>query len=134
MDKVTRNIMLGTIVVLGGLTCIPQRTLCFPMGGTDKRIKADLRSLETVIQSETGALPKSLQQLMETDPPFVDRVPFDPWGNPYFFATVADCDLVTLATWGRDAMPGGVGDDADTVRVFVPHGKSIGPTSRSLPR
>ncbi|PUA20199.1 type II secretion system major pseudopilin GspG [Glaciimonas sp. PCH181] len=44
---------------------------------------------------------------------YIDKVPNDPWGNPYQFLAPGikgECDVLSL---GADGLPGGEGNDAD---------------------
>ena len=45
------------------------------------------------------------------------KVPLDPWGNPYLYASpgLVNVKGFDLATLGADGAPGGEGDDADIV-------------------
>ena len=43
-----------------------------------------------------------------------DKLPLDPWGNPYRYAVPgADGQPYALYSMGADGKPGGIGDDAD---------------------
>lgn len=43
-----------------------------------------------------------------------DKVPLDPWGNPYHYAPEASgMQPITLYSLGADDKPGGTGDNAD---------------------
>ncbi|MES2015377.1 MAG: type II secretion system major pseudopilin GspG [Pseudomonadota bacterium] len=44
---------------------------------------------------------------------YVDKLPKDPWGNPYQYLQPGVRGEVDLFSLGADGQPGGVGDDAD---------------------
>ena len=89
---------------------------------------ADLRALELAVYfyiAEFRAVPGSWSDLVESEPPFVDRVPLDPWGNEYFIDSLAGLNQLVLGSYGRDNQPGGTGEDADA-EVFVRFGQGVG--------
>jgi general secretion pathway protein G len=44
---------------------------------------------------------------------YLERVPNDPWGNPYFYLSPGNQGEIDIYTLGRDGRPGGEGIDAD---------------------
>jgi general secretion pathway protein G len=46
----------------------------------------------------------------------LERVPLDPWRNPYAYRGSARADDLTLICWGADGKQGGTGEGADVVR------------------
>jgi general secretion pathway protein G len=44
---------------------------------------------------------------------YVDKLPNDPWGNPYQYLAPGAHGEVDLFSYGADGQPGGTGDDAD---------------------
>ena len=44
---------------------------------------------------------------------YLDRMPKDPWGNPYQYLNPGNNSEVDIYTLGRDGRPGGEGLDAD---------------------
>lgn len=44
---------------------------------------------------------------------YLDRVPKDPWGNPYLYLNPGNNAEIDVYTLGRDGRPGGDGVDAD---------------------
>ena len=44
---------------------------------------------------------------------YLDRVPNDPWGNPYLYLNPGNNREIDIYTLGRDGRPGGEGIDAD---------------------
>lgn len=44
---------------------------------------------------------------------YLDRLPKDPWGNPYQYLSPGNNGEVDIYTLGRDGRPGGEGEDAD---------------------
>ena len=79
-----------------------------------------IESMLTQYQQDTDALPRSLAELRRIDPPYdelnwdQDSHPLDAWGRPILYSV--DGAQFTLASFGRDGKPGGVGLDADLSR------------------
>jgi general secretion pathway protein G len=46
----------------------------------------------------------------------LERMPLDPWRNPYAYRGSARADEITLISWGADGMQGGTGEAADVIR------------------
>jgi len=44
---------------------------------------------------------------------YLERVPSDPWGNPYIYLSPGNQGEIDIYTLGRDGRPGGEGIDAD---------------------
>ena len=44
---------------------------------------------------------------------YLDRLPKDPWGNPYLYLNPGNNGEIDIYTLGRDGRPGGEGVDAD---------------------
>lgn len=44
---------------------------------------------------------------------YLDRLPSDPWGNPYIYLSPGNQGEIDVYTLGRDGRPGGEGVDAD---------------------
>jgi general secretion pathway protein G len=44
---------------------------------------------------------------------YIDKLPLDPWKNPYQYISPGVHGEVDLFSWGSDGQPGGTGDDAD---------------------
>jgi len=44
---------------------------------------------------------------------YLDRLPRDPWGNPYLYLNPGNNGEIDIYTLGRDGRPGGEGPDAD---------------------
>ena len=44
---------------------------------------------------------------------YLDRLPRDPWGNPYLYLNPGNNSEIDIYTLGRDGRPGGEGLDAD---------------------
>ena len=44
---------------------------------------------------------------------YLDRLPVDPWGNPYIYLSPGNNREIDIYTLGRDGQPGGEGIDAD---------------------
>jgi len=46
----------------------------------------------------------------------LERIPVDPWRNPYTYGGSESADEITLISWGSDGMQGGTGEAADVIR------------------
>jgi len=46
----------------------------------------------------------------------LERIPLDPWQNPYVYRGSERADGITLICWGADGMQGGAGEAADVIR------------------
>jgi general secretion pathway protein G len=93
------------------------------------RVKSDLRGIENALKfyrMDNFAYPTSEQGLealvtRPADPNlrnwkqggYLDRLPRDPWGNPYLYLNPGNNSEVDVYTLGRDGRPGGEGLDAD---------------------
>jgi general secretion pathway protein G len=86
--------------------------------GTKTRIKADIRDLENHIKmykNQFFRYPDSLEDLLTPPdgPPFLERMPSDPWGNEYFYEPPSDGTNFIIGTLGLDGEIGGEGEAAD---------------------
>lgn len=93
------------------------------------RAKSDLRGIENALKfyrMDNFAYPTSEQGLealvtRPNDPNlrnwkpggYLDRVPKDPWGNPYVYLNPGNHGEIDIYTLGRDGRPGGEELDAD---------------------
>ena len=120
--------LLIVILILGLLaTLIAPRILDYPERA--RRTKAQVqignfRSALALFKIDTGHFPTTSESLsaLVNDPGlkgwkkdgYLDKVPLDPWKNPYVFLCPGrdgrDYDLVS---YGKDGEPGGGDDDAD---------------------
>jgi len=46
----------------------------------------------------------------------LERIPLDPWRNPYAYRGAARADEIILISWGADGMQGGTEEAADVIR------------------
>ena len=46
----------------------------------------------------------------------LERMPLDPWRNPYAYRGSTSADEITLISWGADGKQGGEGEAADVIR------------------
>jgi len=128
--------IMVVILILGLLATLVVQSL---RGATDKakRTKAiaDIAELKTALDRyyiDNGSYPTTDQGLQAlVSPPvqqgmtdsggasssryedggYVQKVPLDPWGNPYFYQS--DGNSYTLKSFGADGAEGGVGKNAD---------------------
>ena len=117
------------ILIIGLLATIVVQNL---RGATDraKRVKAeaDISALKTALDRyylDNGFYPttdQGLQALVSSpttgripanyeEGGYIERVPLDPWGNPYFYQS--DGDNYALKSFGADGVEGGTGKNAD---------------------
>jgi len=80
---------------------------------TDANARLAELAVEVVhFREDTGALPSSLDGLLDVAPP---RLLADPWGHDVYYLRVAGG--FWLMSWGADGEPGGDGDAADLVHI-----------------
>lgn len=91
------------------------------------RVQQDLRGIESALKFyrlDNFSYPTSEQGLealvsKPADPnirnwkKYLDRLPKDPWGNPYQYLSPGNNGEIDIYTLGRDGRPGGEGVDAD---------------------
>ena len=93
------------------------------------RVQQDLRGIENAMKFyrlDNFAYPTSEQGLdalvnKPADPNirnwkpggYLDRLPKDPWGNPYQYLNPGQNSEIDIFSYGRDGRPGGEGIDAD---------------------
>ena len=70
--------------------------------GTDQGLEALVRV------PEAGRIPKNYRK-----GGYIDRVPKDPWGNPYVYVSPGTHDDYDISSYGADGVAGGDGEDAD---------------------
>jgi general secretion pathway protein G len=44
---------------------------------------------------------------------YIDKIPLDPWGNPYVYELLDGAQAYRIWTYGADGQPGGEGNDRD---------------------
>lgn len=101
--------------------------------GEDAKVAAAKHDIATLMQAlklyrlDNGRYPSSEQSLhalvvkptIEPVPSnwktggYIERLPKDPWGNPYVYANPGVHAEVDVMSYGRDGKPGGSGADAD---------------------
>ncbi len=57
---------------------------------------------------EVGRIPKNYAK-----GGYIDRIPNDPWGNPYVYLSPGAHGDYDISSYGADGMPGGDGENAD---------------------
>jgi general secretion pathway protein G len=67
------------------------------------------QGLQALVEKPTG-LPEPKNWNVEG---YLDKVPKDPWGNPYQYISPGQHGHYDLSTMGSDGAPGGDGDAAD---------------------
>ena len=120
--------LMIVVVILGLLaTVIMPRILSRPEQARRTKAKVDIRNIESALalfKTDTGRFPATSEGLeaLVSDPgikgynadAYLDKVPFDPWGNKYIYISLGlhakDYDLKSYAKDGED---GGTGDNAD---------------------
>lgn len=120
--------LMIVVVILGLLaTIVMPRILSRPEQARRTKAKIDIRNIESALalfKTDTGRFPTTSEGLeaMVSDPGikgynsdgYLDKVPFDPWGNKYIYISpgVRNRDY-DLESYGRDGEDGGTADDAD---------------------
>jgi len=73
----------------------------------NQRFPSAEQGLEALVQKPTvGSIPANWR-------PYVDKLPKDPWGQPYQYANPGVKGEVDVFSLGADGRPGGEGTDAD---------------------
>jgi general secretion pathway protein G len=70
--------------------------------GTDQGLEALVRP------PEGGRIPKNYRK-----DAYIDRVPKDPWGEPYVYVSPGTHGAYDISSYGADGVAGGEGEDAD---------------------
>ena len=70
--------------------------------GTDQGLEALVRV------PDAGRIPKNYRK-----GGYIDRVPKDPWGNPYVYVSPGTHGDYDIGSYGADGVAGGEGEDAD---------------------
>jgi general secretion pathway protein G len=121
--------IMVVILILGLLATLVVQNL---RGATDKakhvKAQADIAGLKTALDRyylDNGYYPTTDQGLpaLVTAPTsgtvpsnyeqggYIEKVPLDPWGNPYFYQS--DGNAYALKSFGADGVEGGEGKNAD---------------------
>ena len=123
--------LLVVIVILGLLAGIAGVTYFSRIEGARvQKVEADFATLATALslyRLDAGTLPttaQGLQALVEKPSAaplapnwktggYVERLPKDPWGNPYQYLNPGLHGEIDVFSYGADRAPGGDGNDAD---------------------
>ena len=111
------------VVLIGGIVAFAATRI---LGGGDRAkvnlAKAQVQTLAEKVQqfeSDTGALPGSLDQLVESDAsgwlgPYAKPAELkDPWNHAYDYKSPGEGKPFDLVSYGKDGKPGGDSVDAD---------------------
>ncbi len=67
------------------------------------------QGLDALVRApEAGRTPKNYRK-----GGYIDRVPKDPWGNPYVYVSPGQHGDYDISSYGADGVQGGEGEDAD---------------------
>jgi general secretion pathway protein G len=110
--------LMVVIVILGGLIALVGPNVWQALFKASRdTAKMQMQKFQTAIDmyyASNKKLPDSLETLTQTterDPePYMDKVPNDPWDNPYDYRPV-DKKKYTIRSWGEDGQP----DTADDI-------------------
>lgn len=61
--------------------------------------------------------PPSASNVSDISSGYLERIPLDPWRNPYAYRGSTRADDIALICWGADGMKGGTGEAADVIRT-----------------
>lgn len=127
--------MLVVLVIIALLVAIVAPNVLGRLGGArGQAARAQIENLASSLELymlDTGRYPSNeagLGALLEPPSdatgwsgPYLrrGRVPSDPWGRPFHYAS-AGPDQFTLTSYGRDGVAGGTGEDADVISSTVP--------------
>ena len=121
--------IMVVVIILGILAAIVAPNVIGRVGDAQiQAAKQDLRGVENALKLyrlDNFNYPSSEQGLealvnKPADPnirnwkgPYLDRLPKDPWANPYLYLNPGNNGEIDIYTLGRDGRPGGEGEDAD---------------------
>lgn len=121
--------IMVVVIILGILAAIVAPNVIGRVGDAQiSAAKQDLRGIENALnlyRLDNFSYPSSEQGLealssKPADPsirnwkgPYLQRLPKDPWGNPYLYLNPGNNGEIDIYTLGRDGRPGGEGEDAD---------------------
>jgi general secretion pathway protein G len=122
--------IMVVVIILGILAAIVAPNVIGRVGDAQiAAAKQDLRGIENALKFyrlDNFSYPTTEQGLQSlvtrpNDPNiknwkqggYLDRLPKDPWGNPYQYLSPGNNGEVDIYTLGRDGRPGGEGEDAD---------------------
>ncbi len=116
------------VIILGILAAIVAPNVIGRVGDAQiSAAKSDIRGIENALKLyrlDNFNYPSSEQglQALVTKPgdpnirnwkQYLDRLPKDPWGNPYLYLNPGNNSEIDIYTLGRDGRPGGEGEDGD---------------------
>lgn len=105
--------LMVVIVILGGLIALVGPGIWNALVGsqldTAKAQMSNIGQAVDIYKMQNGSrLPDTLEELAAENPktgkPYIERIPKDPWGNPYDFADLDKGDF-ELSSWGPDGQP-----------------------------
>lgn len=120
--------IMVVVIILGILAAIVAPNVIGRVGDAQiTAAKSDIRGIENALKLyrlDNFSYPSSEQGLQAlvskpSDPnirnwkQYLERLPKDPWGNPYLFLNPGNNGEIDIYTLGRDGRPGGEGEDAD---------------------
>jgi len=122
--------IMVVVVILGILAAILAPNVIGRIDDAQiSRVQQDLRAVENALKLyrlDNFTYPTSEQGLealanKPSDPNiknwksggYLDRLPKDPWGNPYLYLNPGNNGEIDIYTFGRDGRPGGKGIDTD---------------------
>ena len=105
--------LMVVIVILGGLIAIVGPNVFRALSESDfQRAESQMANFESAIKMyymSHRKLPSSLEELTEEDPrsgeAYLDKVPMDPWGNPYDYKVLSGKNY-KIVSYGQDAQEG----------------------------
>ena len=119
--------LMVVIVILGILaTLIMPKILDRPEQARRLKAKVQIRSFQSALglfKADTGSFPTTSEGLeaLVSDPGvkgwnksgYMERIPLDPWGNPYLYICPGQHGECDLKSYGKDGEDGGTDNDAD---------------------
>ena len=116
--------MIVVMVILGMLAgLVAMRTRGYLVSSKQNAAKAEIANLAKAVETfyaDQGRYPttdEGLRALVDgTDSwpdGFIDKMPTDPWGNPYEYFSPGAEEPYEIVSLGADGREGGQGEDAD---------------------
>lgn len=107
-------VVLVILAILG--TFVTLRVIERPDQARTTKVLNDVKAIEAALnlyRLDNFSYPSTEDGLEVLVPKYLDRVPKDPWNNPYLFKSPGDNGEIDVYTLGRDGVEGGEGQDAD---------------------
>ena len=110
------EIMVVVVILAILATVVVPRIMDRPDQARVTKAKQDIRALEATLnlyRLDNFRYPTTDQGLEALVPKYLDSLPEDPWGNPYFYLSPGEKGDFDIYSLGADGAQGGEGVDED---------------------